>query len=240
MFPRRTAADKSGLKERDMGFRRFAVTHVLKGLLTILCRIDCREYVKALSNCKPLIIIFNHINFLEVPILITHSYPLYVSGLAKSETWDNPLFAFIFNTYKAVPINRNGAFHESFRHVHNAIQKGFYMCVAPEGTRSKNGVLGRGKAGIIQLALEADVPILPVAHHGGENIWKNIRSLKRTQFHFKAGRPFRINFEGRPNHEEREVILSEVMGQLARLLPERLRGFYSQHAQSDCKYLDFI
>ena len=223
-----------------MGFRRFAVSYILKGLLTVLCKIDCREFVKALCKNQPLLIIFNHINFLEVPILVTHSYPLFVSGLVKAETWDNPVFAFIFNTFKAVPINRNGAYSESFKRVHEAIQNGYFMCVAPEGTRSKNGVLGRGKAGIIQLALEADVPILPVAHHGGENIWKNIRSLKRTAFQLKAGRAFRINFDGRPNHEEREMILSEVMGQLARLLPERMRGEYSEQARNECKYLDFI
>lgn len=223
-----------------MGFRRFAVTYVMKGILSIICRIDCREFAKALKENKPLLVIFNHVNFLEVPILVTHSYPLHVSGLVKSETWDNPIFAFIFNTYKAIPIDRRGAFSESFKKVISAIQNGFYMCVAPEGTRSKDGVLGKGKAGIIQLALEADVPILPVAHHGGENIWKNIRRFKRTSFCFKAGRPFRIKYEGRPGKEEREEIMTEVMSQMALLLPENKRGIYSHCAESEIKHLEFI
>ena len=223
-----------------MGFRRFAVTHFLKFVLSVLCKIDCREFKQALLKNKPLIVIFNHINFLEVPILVSFSYPLSVSGLVKSETWKNPIFSFLFNTYKAVPINRGGAFSESFKHVQEAIQNGFYMCIAPEGTRSKDGVLGKGKPGIIQLALEADVPILPVAHHGGENIWKNIKKFKRTPFFFKAGRAFKINFEGRPNHEQRDIILSEVMGQLARLLPDDMRGIYAQQALCECKYLEFI
>ncbi|MDR0320260.1 MAG: 1-acyl-sn-glycerol-3-phosphate acyltransferase [Treponema sp.] len=222
-----------------MGFRRFAVSYVMKALLTILCKIDCREFVKALKNNKPLLVIFNHINFLEVPILVTHSYPMYVSGLVKSETWDNPIFSFIFNTYKAIPIDRRKSFTESFKHVCDAIKKGYYMCIAPEGTRSKDGVLGKGKAGIIQLALEANVPILPVAHYGGENIWKNIRRFRRTPFCFKAGRPFRIKVESLPGHEEREEIMTEVMAQIARLLPERMRGIYSQKAQNECKYLEF-
>jgi len=223
-----------------MGFRRFAVSYFLKGVLSVICKIDCREFVEALKKNEPLLVIFNHINFLEVPILVTHSYPMYVSGLVKSETWDNPIFAFIFNTYKAIPIDRKGAFSESFRKVHKAIDNGYYMCVAPEGTRSKNGVLGKGKAGIIQLALEANVPILPVAHHGGENIWKNIRRLRRTPFCFKAGKPFRIKNEGRPGKEEREEIIIEVMGQMAKLLPEHMRGIYSEQAQCECKHLEFI
>ena len=223
-----------------MGFRRLAVTLFLKGFLNTLCRIDCREFVEALSKNKPLLVVFNHINFLEVPILVAHSYPLKVTGLVKSETWKNPFFAFLFNTYRAVPIDRDGAFAEAFRQVHEAIDNGFFMCIAPEGTRSKNGILGRGKAGIIHLALEIDTPILPVAHYGGENVWKNIKRLRRTPLHFRAGRPFKIRFDGRPDKHTREEILDEVMGQMARLLPVEKRGFYAQQAELDCKHLEFI
>jgi len=223
-----------------MEIRRLFVTRILKWILTIICKIECNEYVEALSNNKPLIIIFNHINFLEVPILITHSYPINVSGLVKSETWKNPIFAFLFNTYKAIPIDRSGAFSESFKQIKEMINNGFYICVSPEGTRSSNGVLGKGKAGIVLMALEADVPILPVAHYGGENIWKNLRRLKRTKFNFKAGKPFRIKFEGLPDKEEREIIIEEIMRQIAQLLPEPMRGVYSEHMFQDCKYLEFI
>jgi len=211
----------------------------MKGILSVICKIDCREFVEALKSNEPLLVIFNHINFLEVPILVTHSYPLYVSGLVKSETWDNPVFSFIFNTYKAVPIDRRGAFSESFKKVRKKIEDGFYMCIAPEGTRSKDGVLGKGKPGIIQLALEANVPILPVAHHGGENVWRNMRKLKRTPFYFKAGKPFRIKCGTMPGKEEREEIMTEVMAQIAKLLPEKMRGIYAEQARSGCKYLDF-
>ena len=223
-----------------MGFRRSAVNLVLKGILNVLCKIDCREFVEALSKNEPLIVMINHINFLEVPILVTHSYPICVSGLVKSDTWKNPIFAFLLDTYRAVPIDRAGFFAESFRRVREAIENGFFMCVAPEGTRSKDGVLKKGKAGIVQLALEAKVPILPVVHYGGEQIWNNIRHLKRTPFHFRAGRPFRIRYEGRPGREEREKILSEVMGQIACLLPEQMRGIYAAQTDNEFEYLEFI
>jgi 1-acyl-sn-glycerol-3-phosphate acyltransferase len=212
----------------------------MKGILSVICKIDCKEFIQALKNNKPMLVIFNHINFLEVPILVTHSYPLHVSGLVKEETWNSLLFSFIFNTYKAIPINRRGAFSESFKKALDAINKGYYICVAPEGTRSKDGVLGKGKPGIIQLALEAKVPILPVAHFGGENIWSNMRRFRRTPFCFKAGRPFRIICEAMPGKEEREKIMTEVMTQMARLLPERMRGEYAEFTNSDYKYLEFI
>ncbi|MDR3020619.1 MAG: 1-acyl-sn-glycerol-3-phosphate acyltransferase [Treponema sp.] len=223
-----------------MEFRRAAVSLFLRTALNTIARIDCREFVDALKKNEPLLVIFNHVNFLEVPILVAYSYPLFVTGIVKSETWNNPFFAFLFNTYKAIPIDRGGAFTESFKRAREAIDKGFYMCISPEGTRSKNGVLQRGRPGIIQLAFEAGVPILPVAHHGGENIWKNIKKLKRTSFSFKAGAPFRIRFNGKPGKEERDEILSEVMGQMAKLLPEEMRGAYAEQAEAECKHLDFI
>jgi 1-acyl-sn-glycerol-3-phosphate acyltransferase len=187
-----------------------------------------------------MLVAFNHINFLEVPILVAHSYPLLVTGLVKEETWDNPIFSFIFNTYRAIPIDRRGAFTKAFRRVFRAIEQDYFVCIAPEGTRSKNGVLGRGKAGIIQLALDADVPILPVAHYGGENIWKNIKHLRRTPVCFKAGRPFRIKCEGKPGREERDEITAEMMGQMAKLLPQNMRGIYAEQAERETKHLDFI
>ncbi|MDR0444189.1 MAG: 1-acyl-sn-glycerol-3-phosphate acyltransferase, partial [Treponema sp.] len=164
----------------------------------------------------------------------------YVTGIVKSETWNNPLFAFIFNTYRAIPIDRVGAFQGAFQRAKKAMDNGFFVCIAPEGTRSKNGVLGQGKAGIIQLALDADAPVLPVVHYGGENIWKNIRRLKRTPFCFKTGKPFKIKVYGRPDREIRTEILDEVMGQMARLLPEKMRGAYVRQAEIDPKYLEFI
>jgi len=223
-----------------MEFRRAVVSFFMKGVLNIICKIDCREFVEALSKNKPLLVVFNHINFLEVPVLVAHSYPIKVTGIVKTETWKNPFFAFLFNTYKAVPIDRSGAFTESFRKVREMLDDGFYMCIAPEGTRSKNGVLGKGKAGVVQLALDADVPILPVAHHGGECVWNNMKRFKRTPLSFKAGRPFKIKFNGKPGKEDREEILTEVMSQMARLLPESMRGVYSPCVERECKYLDFI
>lgn len=223
-----------------MDFRRAAVSFFLRTFLSTICKVDCLEFKEALSKNKPMLVAFNHINFLEVPILVAYGYPLKISGLVKSETWKNPFFAFLFDSYKAVPIDRGGAFSRSFKKVRENMDSGFFMCVAPEGTRSRDGVLGRGKPGIIQLALDAGVPILPVAHHGGENIWKNIKRFKRTPFCFKAGKPFTIKFDGRPDREERSEITDEVMQQIARLLPEHMRGIYKQQAESECRYLEFI
>lgn len=223
-----------------MGLRRTIVNAVLKGLLNTLCKIDNKELMEVLSNNEPLIIIVNHINFLEVPILVTHSYPLFLTGLVKSETWNNPIFAFLFDTYKAIPIARDRVDRNAFKQVREALDRGFFVCIAPEGTRSKDGVLGKGKAGVIQLAQYTGAAVLPIVHYGGEQFWENFRRLKRTKFCFRAGQPFRIKFEDRPDREVREEMLREVMGQMAKLLPENLRGPHAAQAEKECKYLEFL
>ncbi|MDR2258785.1 MAG: 1-acyl-sn-glycerol-3-phosphate acyltransferase [Treponema sp.] len=223
-----------------MGIRRTVVNTIVKGVFDTLCDIDSREFVETLANIPPVIVAVNHINFLEVPILVAHSYPLLLTGVVKSETWNNPVMAFLFNTYKAIPIDRGGSYQGSFRRVKEAMDQGFFVCMAPEGTRSKNGVLGRGRAGIIQLALYTGAPVLPVVHFGGERIWDNIRRLRRTPFCFRTGRPFRFRCEGRPDKHTRDLMLEELMGQMARLLPEDMRGIYAEQARRESVYLEFI
>jgi len=223
-----------------LGFRRAAVNFILKSILNFVCKIDTSAVYEALSKIKPMFVVFNHVNFIDSPILVTQCYPLRLTGLAKAETWNNPIFGFIFSTYKAVSIDRNGAFSDSFQKVGKAIRNGNFVCIAPEGTRSKTGVLQQGKAGIVQLALETDTPIIPVAHYGSENIWKNIRKLNRTPVKFMAGKPFKIKFNGRPAKSEREEIISEIMGQIALLLPKEKRGMYARQAEQECKYLEFL
>ncbi|MDR2898522.1 MAG: 1-acyl-sn-glycerol-3-phosphate acyltransferase [Spirochaetaceae bacterium] len=223
-----------------MSFRRAVTNKVLKGILDTICRIDSKAYMETLSQSKPMIVVMNHINFLEVPILVTHSYPLYVTGLVKAETWNNPLMAFLCNTYKAIPIQRKGSYNDAFAQVQKTLEGGSFVVIAPEGTRSKDGVLRKGKAGIVQLALATGASILPIAHYGGERVWENMKRFKRTPFTFKVGRPFHIAFDGRPGRTEREEILSEVMAQIARLLPEEMRGCYASQAEQETKFLEFI
>jgi 1-acyl-sn-glycerol-3-phosphate acyltransferase len=114
------------------------------------------------------------------------------------------------------------------------------VIVAPEGTRSKTGILQKGKGGIVKLALISGAPIIPIAHFGGQNIWENMKHFKRTPFTFRVGTPFYLKCEGRPGKEVQEAMLNEIMIQIARLLPKEMRGEYAALAGTECRYLEFI
>jgi 1-acyl-sn-glycerol-3-phosphate acyltransferase len=233
-------------------FRWVVVSWALRSILGILCKLDAREYRKALEELEkgtgnalaysgPVILAINHINFLEVPKLASYGYPRRVTGLAKEETWKNPFMAFLFNTYKAIPLDRDGSYNETFRQVREVMDQGIFVIVAPEGSRSRNGVLQKGKGGIIQLSLATGAPVLPVVHFGGQKVWENMKHFKRTPFFIRVGRPFRFKCDdGRPGKTVRAQMTSEMMGQLAALLPEDLRGEYAEQALRKCEYLEFL
>jgi 1-acyl-sn-glycerol-3-phosphate acyltransferase len=232
-----------------MNLRRAVVVRVLRLLLGLLCKIDASEYVAAVRGTEkdaagkipPMIIAMNHINFLEVPALAAEAYPTPLVGIVKDTTWKNPLMAFIFDTFNAIPINRRGAYVEAFRDANEVMKKGAFIAIAPEGTRSGNGVLQKGRPGVVQLALLTGAPVLPVAHYGGQNFWQNIKRLRRTPIRFKVGRPFYFKHSGRATtRAERVCLVDELMSQIAALLPEELRGEYSERAGARCEHLEFL
>ena len=188
----------------------------------------------------PLIILSNHINFLEVPLIYLSLYPRPATGLAKQESWKNPLYAFLFNAIDMIAIHRGKVDQNAFRQVDEALESGMMIAVAPEGTRSYNGQMLPGKPGIILLALRSDAPLLPVVHYGGENLRQNLKRLKRTDFRIVVGNPFRVNFEGgRPDRQQRQQITDEIMYQMAALLPPPYRGHYSDLSRASEDYLSF-
>ncbi|MGE5124628.1 MAG: lysophospholipid acyltransferase family protein [Acidobacteriaceae bacterium] len=215
------------------------VTASIKSLTRILCNVDDGELVNVPEN-GPLIITSNHISFLEVPLLYTHLQPRNITGFAKAETWENPALAFLFDLWDAIPLQRGEADAKAFRRALEALQQGKILAVAPEGTRSRHGKLQRGLPGIVMLAFHSHAPILPLVYYGGEKLRSNLNKLKRTDFHIKVGKIFTLAFpDHKPDRDVRAAIVDEIMYQLAVLLPEEYRGYYSDLSRMSTNYLNF-
>jgi 1-acyl-sn-glycerol-3-phosphate acyltransferase len=216
------------------------VTGVIKWMVDTACRIDDREFEK-IPFKGPAIIIMNHTNFLEVPILYTHLLPRPASGLAKEESWNIPLYGFLARQWNGVPIKRSSADMNAFRKIADVMKQGRILVIAPEGTRNITGVLRKAYPGIITMAMQNNVPIIPVAQYGSEKFWINIKRFRRTEFTFRVGQPFYLE----PGTEKisgklRKDMLYTIMVQLAKLLPEDYRGEYSDFTLADEKYLRFL
>lgn len=212
----------------------------IKGITRMLCDVDDSQLVKVPEK-GPLIIASNHINFMEVPVMFTHLQPRRVTGLAKAETWDNPLMALLFDFWGAIPIQRGEADTTAFHMAIDALRNGKIVAISPEGTRSGDGRLAQGHPGVVTLAHLSNVPILPLAYYGSEKFRDNLNRLKRTDFHIRVGKPFRLSFSGnRLTRELRTVMADEIMYQLALLLPEEYRGYYADLSKKTENHLDFV
>lgn len=216
------------------------VNWTIKRITHLICRVHLEQAVR-IPEQGPLIIVANHVNFLEVPIMITHLLPRRMTGFAKASTWDSPLLGRLFDIWRAIPLERGEADMKAIRRALAALQDGEILAVAPEGTRSGDGRLGRGHPGVVLLALKSGAPLLSVAYYGAENYRENLRRLRRTDFHLVVGRQFTLDTQGvRLTPAVRQQIVDEMMYQLAALLPERYRGAYADLDAATTQYLRFL
>ena len=212
---------------------------VIRFLLFFICKID-RDALKAVPTKGPMIFVGNHVNFLDAPVAATFSYPREIVSLVKKETFDNPVFRFLFKTWGSIPVNRGTADFEAFRKADEVLRQGKFFAISPEGTRTKNGSLIQGHPGIVIVALKSGAPILPVVQYGAEKFHENFKKFKRTKITVKVGEPFKIKPSCPfPRKEERQLITDEIMYQMAKLLPEEYRGYYSDLNKATTKFLEF-
>ncbi len=223
-----------------MPYTAWLVNSTLKRFTRLLCRVDDRQLARIPAS-GPLILVSNHINFIEVPLIYTHLLPRPVTGFAKAETWDNPVMARLFNLWKAIPLRRGQADMAGIRQGLKALQAGQILAVAPEGTRSGDGRLKRGYPGIVLLAMVSGAPVLPLVYYGGERFQSNLAHLRRTEFTIRVGEPFIIKPQSeRISSQVRQQITDEIMYQLAALLPAPYRGVYNDFSLATTNFLEFI
>jgi 1-acyl-sn-glycerol-3-phosphate acyltransferase len=211
----------------------------LRAITRTILRIHGAELSRVPAH-GPLILVPNHVNFLEAPVLYAHLQPRRITGLAKKETWDNPALRFLFDMGEAIPLRRGEADVVALKRGLKMLEDGRILAIAPEGTRSNTGLLQRGHPGVVFMALHSGAPMLPMACFGGERFRSNVARLRRTDFHIVVGQPFRVDAHGQQVRGRlRQHIADEIMYQLAALLPPAYRGCYSDVDAATEEYLRF-
>lgn len=144
-------------------------------LLGPLLRFVYRPWVEGAEHIPregPAIIAGNHLTVIDslfMPLVIERR----VMFLAKSEYFTEPgvrgwFKRLFFGGTGNVPIDRSGgkASEGALRTGMKILERGELLGIYPEGTRSPDGRLYRGRTGVARLALEAKVPVIPVAMLG--------------------------------------------------------------------------
>lgn len=217
------------------------VSALIKIILLIICRIDAGE-VSKLPQDGAYLLVMNHVNFLEVPVMYLFLRPRKLYSLVKEETWKNPFLGYLADSWDAIPIKRGAADFTAFSAAEKVFKSGHMIIMAPEGTRSGNGVLARAHGGAVLLAVRNGVPVYPIAHTGGECFYSRIRRLRRTPFTIRVGEPFTVRLDKGEKLDSslRREITGEIMGRIAVLLPESQRGVYAEAALAEPKHLRYL
>jgi len=169
--------------------KRFDLVYKLKRLWARIISIATFIYpivsytTKKYHLPKPCIIVSNHTSYLDIifsPFYIDHT----AVYMGKYELLQIPLFKYFF-VYLDIPVNRKSMkdSHKAFSDAGKKLDEGLSQVIYPEGTISEHGKLRPFKNGAFKLAVEKQVPIVPVANL---NNWK---FLENGGFFKSNGRP---------------------------------------------------
>jgi 1-acyl-sn-glycerol-3-phosphate acyltransferase len=210
----------------------------VRAVANLLLKLDIRG-VERVPLSGPALLIGNHVNFLDPPLAYVINRR-YIKGMTAIETRGRFLFNFFAWGVDAIYVERGTPDRGALKACIDALKAGHALYLAPEGTRSNDGVMQKGLAGMTLILLRAGthIPVYPVAFLGLEHFWPNIKRLRRTPVQITVGEPFYVSPPpGYVNREVREQITAEMMGQIAAMLPPANRGLYAEQAEKRPKYL---
>ncbi len=146
-----------------------------KALLAPPLRLLYHVRVKGLENVPRsggAIIAANHRSFLDsifIPLVIRRRQVVY---LAKAEYFKSRRTGWFFRSMGQIPLERTGgkSSHRALSAALEVLRSGKLLGIYPEGTRSPDGRLHRGRTGVVRLALAAGVPVVPCGAIGTEEV----------------------------------------------------------------------
>jgi 1-acyl-sn-glycerol-3-phosphate acyltransferase len=165
---------------------------------------------------RPYLFAVNHQSTLDIPAAFA-VLPTNIRFVAKHSLQHVPFVGWYMKRTGMVFVDRSNRTRavESLRRAGEQIRAGASILMFPEGTRSRDRRILPFKKGPFALALEAKVPIVPVAIEGsGQVLPANAWTVSPGTIRVKVGRP--ISTEGRSN-DEREALAREVREAMIRL-----------------------
>ena len=220
LHPSNTSYNKRSFSQR-------AFRWIIVALFKLLVHIDV-EGMENFPQSGPLLLVSNHLDILDAPIALIF-IPRRMTTFVKSK-WKRPPFNWLMACMGDV-IYANKADHHALNEGIKVLQSGRVLALAPEGTRSRTGGLGKGQAGVVLLALKAHAPILPAAAHGQEQAMRYWKRFKRVPIQIRVGQIIELPPD-KANREQLEMYTQQIMIAIARLLPSNYRGVYAELAAS--------
>jgi 1-acyl-sn-glycerol-3-phosphate acyltransferase len=138
-----------------------------------------------------LVYAINHFHWIDIPVVGGMS-PRNVDFVAKVEATSFPGLGRFLEWHGTIGIRRGESDREAVRRMRESARNGNVVGLFVEGTRQRSGIPGRAQPGAAMVALQEDVPVVPVAVYGTQ-FWR-IGNLAPCSIAF--GEP--VRFEGLP------------------------------------------
>jgi 1-acyl-sn-glycerol-3-phosphate acyltransferase len=217
---------------------------VVKAIIGPLLRLVFRPWAQGTENVPregPAILASNHLSFSDhffAPLPL----PRKVVFLAKSEYFTGRgikglISRAFFSGVGQIPLDRTGgeASERALRTGLRVLASGQLLGIYPEGTRTPDGRLFRGKTGVARLALEAKVPVIPTAMVGGFEFQPPGKLAPRLAVRpgVRFGRP--LDFSRYYGLEQDRMVLravtDEIMYELMNLSGQEYVDEYAQRSK---------
>ena len=213
---------------------------VVHAVLPPVAKAVWRPRVIGLDNVPatgPVIVASNHLSFAD-SIVIPFVVPRKVVFLAKEDYFTGTglkgaLVRAWFEGIGMVPVDRDDtkAAIASLDIALDVLRRGEAFGIYPEGTRSRDGRLFRGRTGVAHLALTSGAPVVPVGVTGTQHIQpvgSSVPRLAKVTVRFGEPLHFAGRFDGVPLGRARRQVTDEVMAAIQRLSGQEEAGIYNE------------
>lgn len=146
------------------------------------------EDLHKIPSTGPALIACNHLSYFDP---VSNSYAVLKAGriprfLAKDELFQVRVLGSFLRAHGQIPVRRGAGDGSPLQRAREALEAGEVVVIYPEGTVTKqpDHLPMRGKSGIVRLALEAGMPVIPMASWGSAPIWQ-----KTGKGSIRPGRP---------------------------------------------------
>jgi 1-acyl-sn-glycerol-3-phosphate acyltransferase len=219
------------MKNQGAGKAQARARALLRPVSRALWNIEVNGLDRLPTN-GPAILCPNHVSFLDSAFLML-TLPRNVSFVGKAEYMDSWKTKFLFPMMGMIPIDRSGG-EKSLAALDVALsvlQRGEIFGIFPEGTRSRDGCLYKGRTGAARLATTIGCPIYPVGIVGTDKIQppdaKAPKLLKSCSI--TIGRPVdpkRYTEIGEP-HRGWRAMIDEVMFEIREMTGQVYKNVYA-------------
>ena len=167
----------------------------------------------------------NHSSWKDPPV-VSLALRTPIRWMAKVEVFDYFFIGFLLRGIGNFAIRRGESDRRSITLALEVLARGLPLGVFPEGHRSENGALLRGRPGISLLADRADTVIVPCGIVGTPTA--RLRLPRRTDVVLSFGKAFRLSDLPAEVRRDRQATADAIMLRIAETLPLRMRGAYAE------------